>query len=135
LRELDRKSFVPFQDWEFLLRQIIKTSGGFFIFIDGLDECGVAERRTFLDALSSLTTNTLKLRIFITSRDSVFVDLKGRFSQIEHASMSPVNLASDIRIYVEASLHERMRNEDLVLEDPRLLNHITDTLTRHADGM
>ncbi|OBS15060.1 hypothetical protein FPOA_14077 [Fusarium poae] len=54
---------------------------------------------------------------------------------MEHASMNPVNLASDIRIYVEASLHERMRNEDLVLGDPHLLNHIRDTLTRHADGM
>ncbi|SCV61374.1 uncharacterized protein FFFS_15943 [Fusarium fujikuroi] len=135
LRELDRKHFVPLQDWEFLLRQTIKTSGTFFLFIDGLDECGVAERRAFLDALSSLATNILSLRIFITSRDSVFVDLKGRFSQMEHASMNPVNLAPDIRIYVEASLQERMRNEDLVLEDPRLLNHITDTLTRHADGM
>jgi DNA-binding transcriptional regulator GbsR (MarR family) len=134
LRELDRKHFVPLQDWEFLLRQIIKISGIFFIFIDGLDECDVAERRALLDALSLLATNTLSLRIFITSRDSVFVDLKGRFSHMEHASMNPVNLASDIRIYVKASLEERRQNKDLVLEGP-LLNHTTDTLTRHADGM
>ncbi|KAG8665143.1 uncharacterized protein FPOAC1_013121 [Fusarium poae] len=53
---------------------------------------------------------------------------------MEHASMNPVNLASDIRIYVKASLEERRQNKDLVLEGP-LLNHTTDTLTRHADGI
>ncbi|KAK2471615.1 hypothetical protein H9L39_16606, partial [Fusarium oxysporum f. sp. albedinis] len=135
LRELDQKHFVPLQDWAFLLRQRIENSGKFFIFIDGMDECSATERRALLDVLSSLATDTLGLRIFITSRDSVFVDLKGRFSHMEHALMTPVNLASDIRIYVEASLQERMRNEDLVLGDPRLLNHIRDTLTHHADGM
>jgi hypothetical protein len=135
LRELDRKHFVPLQDWAFLLRQIIENSGIFFVFIDGLDECDAAERRALLDALSSLSINTLGLRIFIASRDSVFIDLKGRFTHMEHAPMNPIKLASDIRIYVEASLQERMRNGDLVLEDPHLLNHIRDTLTCHADGM
>ncbi|KAI6747494.1 hypothetical protein HG530_015874 [Fusarium avenaceum] len=135
LRKLDRKHFVPLQDWAFLLRQTIENSGIFFVFIDGLDECDAAERRALLDVLLSLVTDTLGLRVFITSRDSVLVDLKSRFSYMEHASMTPVNLVSDIRIYVEASLQERLRNGDLVLEDPRLLNHIRDTLTRHADGI
>lgn len=135
LRELDRKHFVPLQDWKILLQQRIRNSGLFFIFIDGLDECDAAERRALLDVLSSLATSTLGLRIFIASRDSVFVDLKVRFPHMEHASMSPVNLASDIRIYVEASLQDRVRNEDLMIADSRLLNHIRDTLTRHADGM
>ncbi|KAL5585649.1 hypothetical protein FOVSG1_013341 [Fusarium oxysporum f. sp. vasinfectum] len=136
LRELDRKYFVQLQDWTFLLWQRIEHSGIFFIFIDGLDECNTAERRALLDVLSSLaTTTTLGLRIFIASRDSVYVDLKGRFSHMEHVSMAPVNLASDIRIYVEATVQERMRDKDLVCEDPRLLDEIRDTLTHHADGM
>ncbi|KAH7247482.1 ankyrin repeat protein [Fusarium redolens] len=135
LQELDRKHFVQLQDWAFLLRQRIEHSGIFFVFIDGLDECSTAERRALLDVLSSLATTTLGLRIFIASRDSVYVDLKGRFSHMEHVSMAPVNLSSDIRIYVEATVQERMRDEDLVCEDPHLLNEIRDTLTRHADGM
>jgi hypothetical protein len=135
LRELDRKYFVQLQDWAFLLRQRVEHSGIFFIFIDGLDECDAAERRALLEVLSSLAITTLGLRIFIASRDSVYVDLKGRFSHIEHVSMAPVNLASDIRIYVEATVQERMRNGDLVCGDTRLLNDIRDTLTRHADGM
>ncbi|RKL08725.1 hypothetical protein BFJ70_g16753 [Fusarium oxysporum] len=135
LRELDRKYFVQLQDWAFLLRQRIEHSGIFFIFIDGLDECDAAERRALLEVLSSLAITNLGLRIFIASRDSVYVDLKGRFSHIEHVSMAPVNLASDIRIYVEATVQERMRNGDLVCGDNRLLNDIRDTLTRRADGI
>ncbi|KAI7771382.1 hypothetical protein LZL87_014249 [Fusarium oxysporum] len=131
----NQKHFVPLQDWEILLRQTIKASGIFLIFIDGLDEQDAPERRALLDALRSLTTTISALRIFITGRDSVSIDLKSRFSHIEHVPMSPVALASDIHNYVETSLQERIQNQDLVLHDPSLLRDIEETLTRHADGM
>lgn len=56
---------------------MIQQSTAYFILIDGLDECDAAERRTVLDALSSLAATPSHLRIFITSRDSVSIDLRG----------------------------------------------------------
>ncbi|KAK4172309.1 hypothetical protein QBC36DRAFT_294484 [Triangularia setosa] len=135
LRELNRKLFVPPGDWVGLLRQRIQLSRTFYVFIDGLDECDATERRALLDALSSLATTVSGLRIFIAGRDSVYMDLKGRFPRIEHMSMASDGLTSDIQLYVEAAVQERIRNEDLVVGDPCLLDVIKDTLTRHADGM
>ncbi|KAJ4266996.1 hypothetical protein NW762_003094 [Fusarium torreyae] len=135
LRELDRKHFVQLQEWTLLLRQTIEHLGGFFIFIDGLDECDSFERRALLDILSSLAVTTLGLRIFIASRDSLYTDLKARFPHMEHVTMTPDCLAPDIGTYTEAAIRERMQNGDLVCGDPCLLNEIRDTLTRHADGI
>lgn len=135
LKELYRKPLVELQDWVRLLRERIEHSSTFFIFVDDLDECDVAERRALLDALSSLATTSTGLRIFIASRDSVSVDLKNKFPRIERVSMACDGLTSDIRLHVEAAVQERIRNEDLVVEDPCLLDEIKNTLTRHADGM
>jgi len=135
LKKLDRKLFVELRDWVDLLRQRIQLSRTFYLFIDGMDECDAAERRALLDALSSLTITASGLRIFLAGRDSVHMDLRGRFSHVEHISMASDGVTSDIHLYVEAAVQERRRNEDLVVEDPHLLDDIKDTLTRHADGM
>lgn len=127
--------FVELKDWADLLRQRIELSNTFYVFLDGLDECNSVERRALLDILSSLSTNTPSLRVFITSRESLSVDLRGRFLHMELVTMASAGQSSDIRLYVEAALEERIRNEDLVIGDPHLLEVIKDTLTQHADGM
>ncbi|KAK4160352.1 NACHT domain protein [Cladorrhinum sp. PSN259] len=135
LRELEQKLFVALGDWVRLLQQRIQLSGIFYVFIDGLDECDATERRALLDALSSLAATASSLRIFIASRESVYMDLRGRFSHIEHISMASDGVTSDIHLYVEAAVQERIQNEDLVVQDDRLRDDIKATLTRHADGM
>jgi hypothetical protein len=135
LRDLDRQLFVELGDWVHLLQQRIELTSAFYVFIDGLDECDPAERRALLDALLSLVSAAPALRIFIAGRVSAYVDLKGRFSHMEHVSMVSDDLTSDIRLYVKAAIQERIRNGDLVVEDPCLLDEIKDTLTQHADGM
>ena len=135
LRNLDHNLLVTLEDLLSLLRHIIKQSAVFFIFIDGLDECDAVERRALLSSLSALAATTSTLRIFIAGRDSVYVDLRGRFSSMEHVSMKCESLTSDIRVYVDASIQERLRSEELRLEDSCLLTEIMNTLAEHADGM
>lgn len=135
LRNLDQKPFVELEDWVDLARQTINCSSAVYIFIDGLDESDAAERRALLDALSSLVSTASDLRLFISSRDSLNLDLEGRFSSIEHVILSPSSLLSDIHLYITATIDERIRDGDLMMEDLRLLNDIKQTLTRHADGM
>lgn len=135
LKTLQRALFVKLDAWVSLLRYIIQQSTVHFIFLDGLDECDASERRTLLDALSSLAATTSNLRIFIASRNSVSIDLRGRPLHMEHISMSCDRLASDIRTYVDASIQERVRNRELVFGDPHLMSEVNDTLTQHADGM
>jgi hypothetical protein len=135
LRDLERKPITDLEDWVRLLQQRLEVFDTFYIFIDGLDECDIRERRDLLTALSSLATALPTLRIFLTARDSVRMDLKNRFSSMEQISMLSDALASDIRLYIEATLEERLENEDLVINDACLVDDIKEVLTRHADGM
>ncbi|XWX00732.1 hypothetical protein V2A60_008753 [Cordyceps javanica] len=135
LRTLERAPFVTPETWVNLLRHVVQQSTVHFILIDGLDECDAAERRNLLDALSSITATTSHLRTFIASRASVSIDLRSRPLPMEHISMAGDRLASDIRAYIDASIQERVQNEELVFGDPHLIIEVNDTLTQHADGI
>lgn len=135
LRTLDRALFVKLETWVGLLHYMIQQSMVQFILIDGLDEYDAAERRTLLDALSSLITTTSHLRIFIASRDSVSIDLRSRSLPMGHISLACDRITSDIRTYVDASMQARVRNKELIFGDPHLMTEVNDTLTQHADGM
>lgn len=135
LKDLSQKLFVGLQDWVDLARQALMCSAKCFIFIDGLDESDAVERRALLEALASLASTVVNLRIFIASRDSVHLDLRGRFSDMDHILMSSKSLALDIRMYIDAVIQERIRNEDLMINDPCLLENVKQTLSEHADGM
>lgn len=135
LKELHKTLFVKLGEWANLLQYIIQQSTVHFILIDGLDECSAVERRTALKELSLLSASSPHLKIFVTSRDSVSIDLRGRFPRMAHISMACDSLALDIRAYIDASIQERLRNEELVLGDPHLEMEVKDALTTHADGM
>lgn len=54
---------------------------------------------------------------------------------MERIYMSSDSLLSDILIYTEASIQERLHTGELVFGDPQLLTEVCDALTQHADGM
>jgi hypothetical protein len=54
---------------------------------------------------------------------------------MEHLSMASDSLRSDIRLYVEAALLEGMRNNDLEVELPSLLEEIKETLCAENQGL
>ncbi|CRK21321.1 hypothetical protein BN1708_013067 [Verticillium longisporum] len=135
IKDLRQKPFVQLNEWASLFRKRIEGSSVFFIFIDGLDECDATERRASLDVLSSLATGDPRLRIFITSRGSVDKDLRDRFPRMGRVSMTSDCVASDIRLYIDAVVDERVRDGELAVGDPLLLETIKETLSEHADGM
>lgn len=132
---LRQSIYIDLNTWVSLLQHIIRHSSIYFILIDGLDECATVERRACLDALESLTAAASNLRIFITSRDSLRLDLQGRSLSMQHVSMACDSLTRDIRAYIDNSIQERLQQKDLILGDPHLLIEIINTLTQHADGM
>ncbi|KAM3557837.1 hypothetical protein ARSEF4850_004902 [Beauveria asiatica] len=135
LINLDCAVFVQLDAWIDLLRYVVQQSTAFYILIDGLDESDAAERLAILDALSLLAATTSCLRIFLSSRESVELDLRGRSLAVSRVSMSCDSLMSDIRSYVNTSLQKRLENEELAFGDPHLLVEVNNALTQHADGM
>ncbi|PMB65245.1 hypothetical protein BM221_008601 [Beauveria bassiana] len=135
LTNLDHAVFVQLDAWIDLLRYVVQQSTAFYILIDGLDECDAAERQAVFDALSLLAATASCLRIFISSRESVDLDLRGRSLPMSRVSMSCDSLMSDIRSYIDTSLQKRLQNEELAFGDAHLLVEVNDALTQHADGM
>lgn len=133
LQRLLERLFVKLEDWIHLLQLTVQKSDSVFIFLDGLDECDAIERRRLLKALSIVSDN-LPAKIFISSRDSVSIDLQPKFPRFEHVSMTD-HITPDIKSYIDAVLNERIQNEDLIFGDNSLLLAIKETLTNHADGM
>jgi hypothetical protein len=135
LKELDRKLCPSLEDLIVLLQRRIALSNSFHIFIDGLDECEPAERRALLDTLMLIGNHTPGLRIFLASRESLSVELGARFPHLERILMASAGACSDICVFVEETVQERLRNADLVIGDPSLLVEIKCELTKHANGM
>jgi hypothetical protein len=134
LKKLSKKPFIDFQDWVFLLQQQIQQSDTFYL-IDGLDEADPYERRLLLKALHSLLISPPKLRVLITSRDSVIIDVRNMFPALERIRLTPEVLDSDIRRYIETTLTERITSKSLWVNDSSLFETIRQTLSQHADGM
>ncbi|KAF4332948.1 ankyrin repeat [Fusarium beomiforme] len=135
LKDMDQNMFSELEDLGALLQRRIALSNSFYVFLDAVDECEPAERRALLDILSSLGTATLGLRVFLASRESLSVELRGRFPQMERVSMASAGAGSDIGLYVGEALQERKQNGDLVVGDPFLFEEIKCALAHHADGM
>ncbi len=135
LQKLNRASFVEFDSWVGLLSHVIQLNTAVFIMIDGIDECDATERRALISSLSSLTTDTQRLKIFLSSRYSVHMDLECKFTSMGHISMNCDGVVSDIRAYVDVSIQERVETGELVCGARQLLDEIILILTEHADGM
>lgn len=106
-----------------------------FILIDGLDELEPTERREILDVLRLLVRANAQVRLFVSGRDSLSVDLPARFASLEHITMLPEDLAGDIRRYVDATVQEKYASSELKVSDPDLLDVVKDILSSEAEGM
>lgn len=129
---------LPTQPQEIVkvLEMVAEKFRTFYIVIDGLDECEKQERVDLLESLSSLTANFPNILIFIASRDSISDDIKRSFSHMHyHQSTGTLDAQSEIAIYVESSIEERLRREDLNVGDQSLINEIKTALIDGADGM
>lgn len=134
LMELDRKLSSELGELTSVLRQAIDQSETFYIFIDALDEFEPAERRALLDSLVSVASGS-RLRVFISSRESLSGELRDRLPTIETVLMASPEAKIDIATFVEETLQRRQQNGDLMVQDQSIVDDIRRALINRADGM
>ncbi|KAK2065488.1 hypothetical protein LY76DRAFT_611434 [Colletotrichum caudatum] len=134
LAELDWKPSSELNDLTSLLLQKVKESKRFYVFIDALDEFEPPQRRALLGSLASVVSRS-RLRVFVSSRESLSGELKDRFPTIHMVSMASAEARIDIATFVNEALEERQQNEDLMVQDKSVIDDIRQTLINHADGM
>jgi hypothetical protein len=118
-----------------LLQQILVQSERLFIFIDALDEFEPKERRELVNVFASLGSTGSCLSVFLAGRESIREEINDKLPGIERLSMASAAVMTDIALYVQEALQERIENRELVVGDQSLISDIKQALTEHADGM
>lgn len=119
-----------------LLSRRIALSERTYIFIDALDECDMRERKIVFNVLrSAIASSQSKLKVFLTSRDSIGDEVKRLHFPLQHQSMGSPNALSSMTEYIGAALATRVEEGELIVGDGKLVDEIRDALVGGAQGM
>ena len=100
-----------------------------YVIIDAVDECdGSKQRPTLLKTLDIIQKEAAK--VFVTSRP-YSDDIRRAFAQGPQIQINA--RTSDIRIYLEAKIHDNTAAEDIM--DKRLMMEIVSVISEGASGM
>ncbi|KAI9764860.1 MAG: hypothetical protein M1840_008006 [Geoglossum simile] len=123
-----------FEDISDLMEKVSSVPDEQLFVIDAIDECEKAERHLFLSALQRMA-NSPRVKIFLASGLHIGIELERVLKLNHRMSMASPDAHSDIKAYVEHSIAEKERNEELKVGQPQLLIEIRDTLVNGAQGM
>lgn len=119
-----------------VLQESLGAPGIHFIVIDGFDECSLQDRDMILEVFKRITeTSSSVLKIILSSRQDVVIEIKQVFDSYYHKTMGCAELHTDIATYIEVALEEKISSRQLVVGDPNLLAVIHHALTKGAHGM
>ena len=112
----------------------------YFVILDGLDECEEAQFKEIIDVTRSLADSPLlHIKLYFTTRTSVMNWVPLKLQPEWHIDLdtakNQASVARDIDNFVNASLQERLRENELQLGDPALVLKIQDALRTGAQGM
>lgn len=120
---------------EILLQSIAAEFETLYILIDGLDECTKSERHNLLETLHSVMKVSANIKLFLAGRDSVSRDVQIKFPTLKQVPKDHSSAQSDIATYVEGIVREKLKNEELIVGDPDLIEDIKAALSDGANGM
>ena len=134
-----KRSEPDFDDLSDILSSLFEYTHETIYVIDGIDEFDEREVKKVLRVARQLFTGQTKQnssRILIFSRDSIAPSLNVTLSipGTVYISTSLENVASDIQLYTEAAIEDKMYYRELT-SDPTLMKDIKQKLIEGASGM
>ena len=145
--DLPTKAFLKFKSTtadltailEFL-KTVLTGKRRYFIVLDGLDECEEVQFKELVNVLRCLLdTPLLHIKLYFTTRSSVMnwvtLILKPERHIVLDTAENQASVTRDIDHFINASLQERLRENELQLGDPTLVLKIQNALKTGAQGM
>lgn len=122
------------------LKTVLTGERRYFIVLDGLDECEEVQFKNIVEILRDLLDSPLlHIKLIFTTRTSVMSWVPLKLQPERHIDLDTAehqaSVARDIDNFVNASLQERLRENELQLRDPTLVLKIQDALKTGAHGM
>lgn len=136
LETIFRNTYPDAEDFELLLHDVVKNSGGVTFIIDGPNECSQADRTTILGILSRVMVSSGKLiKILLTSREGFIEDIRRVFKTFHEVLMNCREADADVKIYVEGMIEKKIKSGELIVGQIELVQGIVDALIHGANGM
>ena len=124
------------RDLAVLLKDVLKFTKRSFIFIDAIDECAKSEWKVLLEVLQDILISCSSVvKVFLAVRQGMVEEMKNVCEWHYQATMSSSEVNSNIKSYIEGVLAERKESGQLIVDNPELINEITDALVEEANGM
>ena len=122
------------------LKTVLTGKRRYFIVFDGLDECEEEQSKALVNILRELLdTPLLHIKLYLTTRTSVMNWVPLKLQPERHIVLdtaeNQASVTRDIDNFVNASLQERLQENELQLGDPTLVLKIQDALKSGAHGM
>ena len=122
------------------LKIVLTGKRRYFIVLDGLDECEEVQFKELVNVLRGLLdTPLLHIKLYFTTRSSVMnwvtLILKPERHIVLDTAENQASVTRDIDHFINASLQERLSEDELQLGDPALVLKIRDALKTGAQGM
>ena len=122
------------------LKTVLTGKRRYFIVLDGLDECEEVQFKELVNVLRGLLdTPLLHIKLYFTTRSSVMnwvtLILKPERHIVLDTAENQASVTRDIDHFINASLQERLSEDELQLGDPALVLKIRDALKTGAQGM
>lgn len=123
---------LSLEDFARILDLDIMRDAQKYIILDGLDDCGVEERRIVLRQLM-VTERSSKWHLGISAQLSADAFIRTHLNPNWDISLPTEN--PDIESFIDVELKARIRNGILVVGDPGLIPDIKSALLQGANGM
>lgn len=135
LQNVSMDALVELRDLSKLICRRANQLKSLHVVVDGLDECGKLERREIMEELSWICDECPRTKTFLAGREDLTSEMRQISPTLVHVSMTCLFAQADIAIYVVGALQERLNNADLIIDDPSLVDEISDALVKGAEGM
>ncbi|KAH8808798.1 hypothetical protein F5884DRAFT_858319 [Xylogone sp. PMI_703] len=136
LKILFRGTSPDAEDLEPLLKSAVATSRISIFVIDGIDECVRVDGILILKMLHRLTSSSQSIvKLFFSSRDDMVRDITRIFRSYQPIAMDCAEARTDIPMYVNGAIAEKIENGDLSVGSGQLVQDIRDALMKGANGM
>jgi hypothetical protein len=118
-----------------MLRQIVFPKQHVFILLDGLDDCGNAEKTLLLGYIRELQ-RVFNIHLCVSMRLEAHRGKWREFDQLDPDFLLEIPESNpEISSFVRVELTALVDSGDLVVGDPRLVHEIQDCLVRGSKGM
>ena len=134
--DLEKESPDP-HDVDQLLNVLLKIlplkMSGYYIMLDGLDECDAEDLDLLVQKLKILPFSKHSFHVYLSSRQELYRKYLKTLRPQYFVSMT--DGVSEIEDYIASSLYDRLQSESLSLGDPTIISAIQDALVKGSQGM